>query len=112
MTTPDLDRLPRGAAGRWWVYSHINARGDTLYVGCTNAPQARNMKHRNEARWWPQVASVGLIGPWTVKQAAFDAERDLIKARCPEFNIAHTSRGLAAAYKRNRRTAAKRRADA
>lgn len=106
----DLAKLPVGSDGEWWVYSHVNRAGRTLYVGFTSQPRARHMMHRSRAKWWPKVAEVGLIGPWRVRSAALDAERTLIRARRPEFNVTHTPRGLRLAYRVNRRTAAARRA--
>lgn len=105
MSRPDLSKLPEGSDTEWWVYSHVARDGRVLYVGSSSKPRSRNRAHQ-AAKWWPKVETVGLLGPWRVKRAALDAERDLIRALDPEFNITHTPRRAERARRTTRRNSA------
>jgi hypothetical protein len=71
---------PKGA-----VYRHINAAGETLYIGCSINPMARFMTHRSQSSWATEVVRIDVI--WFATHAeALAEELRLIRAEDPPHN--------------------------
>lgn len=88
---PDPPAMPLvanyGRSGPSWVYIHLNAQGDPLYVGVTGYPAERLKQHRRVSSWYPQVAEVRYLGPFANTEGA-DEEARLIHELQPAFNKA------------------------
>lgn len=76
---------------RWTVYRHIADDGQVLYIGMTSNPKHREIGHRRESAWWPQVARVE-YEPQPDRDAALAREMELIRLYDPPHNIVGTPR--------------------
>jgi hypothetical protein len=73
------------------VYRHINAAGETIYIGCSINPMARFSMHRGKSPWATQVVNIAI--DWFPSQdAALAEERRLIAAEKPIYNRTCTQR--------------------
>jgi predicted GIY-YIG superfamily endonuclease len=73
-------------AGPTWLY-RLFAGVNVAYIGVTNNPRFRFMRHRQRACWWTSVDRVQLT--WFPTRAeAFAAERAAITAESPLHNRA------------------------
>lgn len=88
----DLTGLPTKPDGRWYLYAHLDAADQILYVGLTIAPRDRQAQHRRGASWWPQVDRVELLADFADQRAALDAETLVIETAQPPNNLLRTER--------------------
>jgi hypothetical protein len=73
------------------VYRHVNAAGETIYIGCSINPMARFGMHRGKSPWATQVVSIAI--EWFPSQdAALAEERRLIATEKPIYNRTCTQR--------------------
>lgn len=81
------------------LYRLFDTAGQLLYVGIATSPRTRRYAHREEKRWWPQVAREE-VEWFPSRTAAKSAEKIAIKAEDPLYNVTHSTtrkRGDAAA---------------
>jgi predicted GIY-YIG superfamily endonuclease len=90
--TVDLTGLPAEPDGRWYLYAHLGAADQILYVGLTSSPLARQGQHRRRASWWPEVARVEVLADYADKRLALDAETLVIETAQPANNLLRTER--------------------
>lgn len=92
--SPDESYLPPGErvyvppVGRTAVYRCYDAKRTLLYVGMTADPIVRFQRHRRTSSWWPSVDPTRTYILWYgSRQAARQAERELIVANRPPWNV-------------------------
>jgi excinuclease UvrABC nuclease subunit len=72
------------------LYRLFDAAGQLLYVGIATSPRTRWYAHREEKRWWPQVARESV--EWFPSRTdAKAAEKTAIRAEAPVFNVTHSA---------------------
>jgi excinuclease UvrABC nuclease subunit len=74
-----------------YVYKHLNAKGEVLYIGCTQNMDARLMQHVGTSPWWPEVTRFTELGPFP-RDVAQRLEHLLISHYDPPNNIFYTER--------------------
>ena len=67
------------------VYRHINANGETIYIGCSINPMARFNMHRSQSPWAMDVRKIE-IEWYDTQEKALAEEQRLIKAERPLHN--------------------------
>ena len=77
------------------VYAHIDADNNVLYVGQSSWPDKRTRQHKQNAAWWPKVATVEYVANLPSIKAR-DLERRLIETFDPPHNYMHTAAWRAA----------------
>lgn len=86
------------------LYRLFDKAGVLLYVGIATSPHTRWYAHREEKRWWPQVAREEI--EWFPSRTdAKAAEKIAIKAEGPVYNVTHSAtrkRGDAAAENKSK----------
>ena len=76
------------------LYRHYNAKGELLYVGVSLSPMARTSKHAQSSDWFNDVVRIDI--DWhNDRKSALEAEKALIKAENPFFNIDHNLKRVA-----------------
>jgi excinuclease UvrABC nuclease subunit len=73
-----------------YVYRHYDSDGELLYIGQTYSWQTRTDQHKNLAVWWDAVTRIELERYKTMTEAC-NAERELIIALNPKFNVTNNS---------------------
>ena len=68
------------------LYRHFDANGELLYVGISANPVQRQLGHRTNAPWFPQIAKIE-ISQYPNKEVAEAAEKKAIMGEQPKFNI-------------------------
>ena len=58
------------------------------YIGVTNSPSRRMREHRGGSDWWPEASTIRLRR-YPDRASVLEAERTMIKAKRPRFNIQH-----------------------
>lgn len=71
------------------VYRHLNAAGETLYIGCSANPIQRLAGHASKSPWARQVVRVD-IEWFSSQEEALRVEERLIREECPPHNRAMT----------------------
>lgn len=67
------------------VYRHLNANGETLYIGCSAAPSTRFDVHRSQSPWAREVTRIDVQWFDTLAEAR-RVESQLIHAERPPMN--------------------------
>lgn len=75
-----------------YVYFLHGARGELLYIGCSQNLRQRRSEHAVFQRWWARVHSWRLVGPFSTRTAALAYEREQIREHQPPHNLLHTQR--------------------
>lgn len=96
--------VPDAVDGSAWIYLHLDASNDVLYVGKTTVPESRTRTHEASSPWWDQIVDMVWFGP-IPQFDAVSVEKELIRAIDAPHNVQHTSRAISA-----RQTPAERRA--
>ena len=79
----DFDEKP------WkYVYLHLDADGNALYVGCTRTPLLRTIWHDQNSEWFGQVRDI----VWYPSPAPYKVEAEIIRHLEPPHNIKGTMR--------------------
>ena len=69
-----------------YVYRIFDHDGRLIYVGCSHDPETRMATHRHTMWWAPQIARIK-IKVYPNKDAGHDAEREIIRAEKPRWNL-------------------------
>lgn len=77
------------------VYRHINAEGETIYIGCTANPLQRLSEHMSQTRWMRSIARIDVQWFDTWHEARAEELR-LIAAERPMFNAYDKPRAVSA----------------
>lgn len=72
-----------------WVYQHLNADGEPLYIGCTSDVEKRLLQHRYVSPWYRQIAAVKYFGPFPMREAR-EFEAAMIRELQPPHNYQYT----------------------
>lgn len=93
LTPPEPRRwdLPAPLSGQAWVYFHLGADNEVLYIGATRQPAGRTQQHEGASEWFSDVADMIWFGPMPELNARA-AEREFIAAEQPPNNVRHTER--------------------
>ena len=75
-----------------YVYFLYGPGGGLLYIGVSHDLRRRRKEHKGWHRWWPQVRSYRLVGPFPSRDAALTYERAAIREHQPPRNVMHTLR--------------------
>lgn len=87
--------LPDQVGGHAWIYLHLDADSNALYIGRTITPTGRTRQHEISSPWWDQVADMVWFGPIDEVDAVA-VEKELIRATDAPHNVQHTSRAMTA----------------
>lgn len=67
------------------VYQYFAADGTLLYVGMTDNPTARHIRHKNESPWFAEVATIERES-YALREVAHQREKELIRGADPKHN--------------------------
>ena len=83
-----------------FVYWHLDADGNCLYVGLSSNVKLRNIEHRIHSPWWQLVDNVLTTVPMT-RQAAMLFEIEEIQRLTPPNNKRITYHSVAGVIKKS-----------
>ena len=83
------------ASAPHFVYKHLSASGQVLYIGCTSNMKQRQRQH-TEKPWFHQISTIE-SAEFPDKRSGLDEERRLIRLLRPKHNSCLLSKNLQAA---------------
>lgn len=85
--------VPDRVNGHYWIYYHLDADREVLYIGKTNQPDGRTRSHETGSDWFQNVVDLIWFGPMDEVNATA-VERELIAVEQPPNNVRHTERDV------------------